>query len=122
MKKSYIFAVLAFVFIAVTAVADTTYVCEDVGDWDQWNVPYADQVEMVQNNIVMEIYYDDGGLSPKYEISAYEGTPNYPIGICKDKDCGTECEPEDPCPCETCSTPADATHVRNICSYLVKIY
>ncbi len=114
MNKTYIFAVLAFVFIAITAVADTTYVCEDVGDWDIWNVPYAKQQEMVQEGFVMEVTYYD--LSNQSSIIVYYvNNPNNPLNICKPQNqCNEVCEPADysipkGCPCWTCSTHQDGT-------------
>ncbi len=124
MSKTLIFMVLTFAFMAITAAGDTTFVCSQVGDWDQWSVPYADQVAMVQDSIVMEIYYDDEAPEQEYVIIAYAGSPNNRFNVCKGKDCGTPCKPPDypdDCPCASCTTPADGTSVGAVCSYLVAI-
>ncbi len=115
MKKSYIFAVLAFVFIAMTAVADNTYVCEDVGDWDRFQVPESLQQSLVDKKIVMEITVHEDGPSITFTISSYYSyAPNNLLNSCKGKDCTTPCkEPDypDDCPCEMCIEVGDVVEV-----------
>ena len=113
MNKIAIFILVAILFSAVSAVADTTYVCSEVGDWDQWNVTYAQQKELVGKDIVMEITDHGDGT---YDIIAYYSyDPQNYLNICKDKyDCDTSCEPGDypyNCPCATCSAVKDVVAV-----------
>lgn len=118
MNKTYIFAVLAFVFIAITAVADTTIVCSQEGDWDRWQVPSGLQQSLVSKSIVMEITMHDQGYSVSYSITSYYSyAPNNYLNACKDKNCATICEetdyPDD-CPCLFCSHVTDVIAVCEI--------
>lgn len=123
MKKSYIFAILAFVFIAITAVADVTYICEDVGDWDQFQVPESLQQSLVDKKLVMEITVHTDGYSISYSISSYYSyAPNNYLNACKGKDCATICKETDypdHCTCLFCS---HVTDVIAVCEIVDKQY
>ncbi len=112
MKKFALLILVAILFSAVSAIADTTYVCSEVGDWDQWNVTYAQQKELVGNDIVMEITDHGDGT---YDIIAYyRYDPQNYLNICKDGNCGTPCASADypnGCPCATCSAVKDVVAV-----------
>jgi len=75
--KNIIFAILAITFFALSTIADTTYICSQIGDWDPWGVPYSKQKELVGKGIVMTILLS----SEENVISATQSGQS--IGICK---------------------------------------
>lgn len=126
MKKSYIFAILAFVFIAITAVADTTYVCEDVGDWDMWNVPYAKQKELVGENVQMIVSVIDTAQQQRTTITANNGSGN--MGLCYDgpevvcsKVCTSGMVASGKCPCQYCNLIGFTSEIEQFINDLVDL-
>jgi len=103
------------IFIAIAANADTTYVCDDVGDWDQWKVPTADQQTIVSAGWSMEVTVTDKGSTCR---AMNVNDPQHDWwNICKGNNCYDVCEDPDDyppygtCPCNYCACEPDGTSV-----------
>ena len=126
MNKIAIFILVAILFSVVSAVADTTYVCSEVGDWDQWNVPKTKQQEMVDKDIVMEITIYDINDDWQIEARAHGGE----VALCRpstfcNKICTSGEVHYNKCPCYYCvgtgSGPLESA-VNEIVDLLLEIY
>jgi len=127
MNKIAIFILVAILFSVVSAVADTTYVCSEVGDWDQWQVSTNDQDSLESQGWIMEVSVDDDSSSCiAYNVNDVEPDLRK---IAKDKSqCNTACTvaevTSNQCPCDFFSTDADhtAAMVQSVVYLLLNAY